>query len=69
VTWSSSNEAVVTVANGEVKAVGEGFAVVTATATSDSTLFDAVKIHELDILLITPPLFIDYVSDTHVKST
>jgi uncharacterized protein YjdB len=68
VTWSSSNEAVVTVANGEVKAVGEGFAVVTATATSDSTLFDAVKIHVLDIPADYTSLYsLDYVSDTHVQ--
>lgn len=69
VTWSSSNNAVVTVANGEVKAVGEGFAVVTATATSDNTLFDAVKIHVLDIPADYTYLYsLDYVSETHVQA-
>lgn len=34
VSWSSSNEAVVTVANGSVKAVGEGSAVITAKTTN-----------------------------------
>ena len=69
VKWSSSNEAIVTVANGEVKAVGEGFAFVKAISTSDSTMYDSVKVHVLAIPAEYVSLYsLDYVSATHIQA-
>lgn len=69
VKWSSNNEAVVTVANGEVKAVGEGFAFVKAISTSDSTMYDSVKVHVLNIPADYVSLYsLNYVSATHTQA-
>ncbi len=69
VKWSSSNQAVVTVTNGEVKAVGEGFAFVKAISTSDSTMYDSVKVHVLNIPTEYTYLYsLDYTSATHKQA-
>jgi hypothetical protein len=44
VTWTSSNPEVATVANGIIRAVGAGFATVTATSTIDPTKKATVKV-------------------------
>jgi len=69
VKWTTSNSAVVTVANGVVNAVGEGFAFVKAISTSDSTIYDSVKVHVLDIPSEYVNLYsLDYVSPSHKQA-